>query len=125
MTERISDERIKYLVRDCGEEGYRELTDEEERWFSDVINLLEELLTLRQQNAKWKASVKKRETYITKLEMQNAELIENSERLAEDVVWCGGSDDFSLDGKAHVGYKKVMEDVEQHTALMARIKEAR
>ena len=67
----------------------------------DIDNIISELLTARQTIER---------------------LAEDGERLAEQLMWCGGSYDFSPEGKAHVGWMKgVRPALDLHTALMKEI----
>ena len=59
------------------------------------------------------------------LEDWNKRLMEDGERMAENLIWCSGSNDFSPEGQAHVGWDKcVRPALDQHTALLAEIKES-
>ena len=128
---KISDERLQDMAKNPFN-----------TWDGETIGeVAQELLTRRQQNAELEQKYQNATTYCEehanfegyccvvclmnerdKLKEQNAELIEDAETLADAVIWCGGSDDFAPDGVAYEGYKKIMADVDQHHALMSRIK---
>jgi hypothetical protein len=119
----ISDERLNRLASDDSD------TLESEWWVTspaDVRKISKELLTARQTIADKDAymvmvmaellttqlSVKDKDKVIEKLK-------NDGEQLAEMLVWCGGANDFSPEGKARTGFVKgVIPALDQHNALM-------
>ena len=72
-----------------------------------LASTVEETETLRRQNKEWEKSVKKREEYITKLEWQKNNLIEDSE------YWFSLADKYAIRN-----IPAVIERAKQHNALM-------
>jgi len=68
---------------------------------------------------------------------ENVQLKKDNEQLREDnlmlvrdleeqhsiIMWCGGSDDFSVGGKARAGWEKVMLIIEKNDKKIKKLKE--
>ena len=78
----ITDSRIRYLTSYIYTDFLVDNVEVDGQAFNDIQECLLELPKLRQKISDWEKAVSKREAYITELEMQNAELIANSKRLA-------------------------------------------
>ena len=94
----IPNERLQGLLDDADIVCYRGEDGED----IDFECIAQELLTLRREKQL---------------------LIENSERLAGELMWCSGSLDFSPEGIAHEGFiNGVVPALDKHEALMKQVK---
>ena len=134
----IPNERLQGLLDDADIVCYRGEDGED----IDFECIAQELLTLRKEKKELEQKYKNATTYCEKhtdfegyccvvclledrdnLRREKQLLIENSERLAGELMWCSGSLDFSPEGIAHEGFiNGVVPALDKHEALMKQVK---
>ena len=139
----ISENDLEYLVT-CSREENRVLSVDANVPDSTVrvSDMAKELLTLRKEKKELEQKYKNATTYCEKhtdfegyccvvclledrdnLRREKQLLIENSERLAGELMWCSGSLDFSPEGIAHEGFiNGIVPALDKHEALMKQVK---
>ena len=65
-----------------------------------------------------------------KLKKENEQLIEDNLMLIRDleeqqeiIMWCGGSDDFAIGGKARIGWEKILPIIKEKSKKVKKMKE--